>query len=115
MADQDSSIVVTATAPEVTATTSTPTPDVTPATPPAHTSLASNSGSVLDYIKTELDKHKELLTIVDGMKTNLDKLHSELNEAGDKILTKVETPLSHKIIVGVVGLIALAIVVKVFI
>ena len=139
MADQDTSNVVTATAPEVTATTptpaptpvtpdpapaaasATPAPDVTvaPVVPPAHTALATGATSVTDYITTEIAKHKELLGIVDSLKNHVDGLHKELNTcAGDiltQIKTEIKTPNSHKIIIGVVALLAIAIVVKQFI
>ena len=125
MADQDTSNVVTATAPEVTATITEPTPTpvtpdpIQPVVPPAHTALASGANSVTDYITTEIAKHKELLGIVDSLKNHVDGLHKELNTcAGDiltQIKTEIKTPNSHKIIIGVVALLAIAIVVKQFI
>ena len=79
--------------------------------PSAHAQLADASGDIVGYIQTELNKHKELLSIVDGLKTRIDTLHTDLNEAGEKILTKTGTPLSHKIIIGAVGVLAIAAVI----
>ena len=63
--------------------------------------------------------HKELLGIVDSLKNNVDGLHKELNTCAGNILTQIKaeikTPNSHKIIIGVVALLAIAIVVKQFI
>jgi len=104
MADLDTSITATATTPPV---VETPAPTV-------HAALANQSDSVLDYINTELAKHKELLTIVDALKSNVDTVHAELNEAGKKILQQQKLPIHHKAIVAVCGAIVIALIASSF-
>jgi len=77
------------------------TPEVTPApaapaapaaeTPAFHAGLSNVSNDVVGYINNELARHKELLTIVNSLKKNVNTLQSELNIAGDKLLAEERT------------------------
>ena len=77
------------------------TPEVTPApaapaapaaeTPAFHAGLSNVSNDVVGYINNELARHKELLTIVNILKKNVNTLQSELNIAGDKLLAEERT------------------------
>ena len=75
------------------------TPEVTPAaeaapateTPVFHAGLSNVSNDVVGYINNELARHKELLTIVNNLKKNVNELQSDLHIAGDKLLAEERT------------------------
>ena len=81
--------------PEVTPTPA-PAAEAAPApaaaeTPAFHAGLSNVSNDVVGYIDNELARHKELLTIVNALKKNVNTLQGELNTAGDKLLAEERT------------------------
>jgi hypothetical protein len=60
----------------------------TPADVEVHPELVTHSNNLADYVEAELAKHQALLNLVTDVKNSINKAHSDLVTAGQKVVAK---------------------------
>jgi|GEM_PF-5825738 len=80
---QDTNTATSPVAAPVEATVATP-PAAAPVT--AHPVLLSQSNEILQYLSNEVNKHTELLALVNSFRSQLDTLHSDLTKVDSFLL-----------------------------